>query len=449
MKTTGLFYWTLTIVSFALAIKFSFSFMEYVLMAGSMMLAYNFFASIKNLRDNLHVLFVIIYIFCSVHIVALLELSSVGFMKDVIYPNEYRAMALWGNRLFIVLFTTLFLLRLFFKKKINKKAAIAPLHHNTNERFDRLFKAITYFVFFLSFVSLALGISSLTRSATVILPFKLNGIIDEIRANTYPFLFAIYVFDCLSKKRKVKTEIGIYFFAYAVLEVFIRVSKSAFVWSFMPAMFVIILMDGIKKKMLVKYVMPILIVGLLLYPIVEQVRVLGGDVSVENMQKAVSESRNKEADEKSSPYIRTFLTGVYYAKLVDDVDPDIYSFDFRRVPLLIVMRGGVEYMTYEIDRFPDDAGQSSGVTGLNDALLWGGYPLCFIVMSLLIMFAFFCDWSNLCRSKPIYKVILFFLLYTLVFGRTITLLVDSSILAVMMGLVIKFICARYYYRVYY
>jgi len=378
---------------------------------------------------------------------ALFELTSGGFVKTIIYDYEYRALSLWGNYLFFVFFITYniiysFYYSFFTKRRLSQYPIRDHLHKYD---VDRLFTIISIITYVLSFICLITGISNMMTGPKIVLPFHINGLIDELRGNIYPFIFAIYLFDVLKNGRKMPSKNILLFLIYAVLEIFIRQSKGALIQSFLPAFVIAGFVGRVNKRVLFRYVFPMLVFFIAAYPIVEILR-QDGNFSVSAINSAVKTSRTSTPEEKSSPYIRAFLSGLYYVKLVDDITPDYLSFDLRRAPTLFLMGGGVNYMTYEIDGFSENDGISSGVTGLNDALLWGGYMLCWIVLAFIVIIAFYADNGNYVKKRIIYKVIFFFFLYLLLAGRTITLLIDHVVLATIMNIVMKVFIAHYYYK---
>lgn len=431
------------VVNAILAIKYSFAAIDLLLLLITSILSYFFFRNMGKLKDNVFVLFVIFYVLFSVHIVALFDMSSTGFFKDVIYPKEYNSLALWGNRLFFVIFTTLSVCQGVHLKKSNITVDNRKI---TTRSFERIFVFLTFFVYFLAAISIALGLSDLVGDVKIVLPFHLNGLIDELRANVYPFVFAIYVFDCKSKDRPLKRGMLVLFFIYVILEIFVRSSKGAFLFSFLPALELLAFMGLYSKDVVVKKVLPLVLAFLFIYPIVEMAR-MEGSLTTESVKQAAKSTSNNDGEEHSSPYIRAFLTGVYYTKLVDIISEDQFSFDFRRVPLLISMDfGGVSYMTEVIDGVPSGSKQSSGVTGLCDALLWGGHPLCYIIVVLIILLSFWGDHKSFMQKTPLYKVALFYITYRLLTGRTISFLSDSYIIAILVATFFKVLLTKYYYK---
>lgn len=407
-------------------------------------MSYRFCIKMQDFKNNVMTLYLIVYVVLAINVVALFELTSIGFYKDVIFPNEYKAMAVWGNRLLFVGYMTITLLNS-KRYSLTSPIQLGSIISASSRSLDRIFVVSTIFVYILSVISKALGISDMTAEAKVVLPFHLNGLIDEFRGNVYPFIFAIYVFDCMTKKRPYSKRFFFYFAIYAIMEVFVRSSKGALLFSFLPVLELYAFMGKFTKKGIIKYVLPLFLVAVSLYTILEGAR-QDGALSMETIKTAAS---SNQTEEHSSPYIRTFMTGVYYSKLVDIIPDDHLSFDFRRAPLLASMNGGSAYMTKVIDAVPSGANHSSGVTGLCDALLWGGYPMGYIIMCLLVIFAMWGDHSSIMRRAPLYKVIVFYLLYRFVTGRTISFFIDELFMATVISTVIKILITKYYYKQYY
>lgn len=432
-----------TIIGIALAFKYDYSQIDIFILFLSVVLSFNFYRTIDQWSNYIMTLFVIIYVVMAVDIVALLELSSPGFYKDIIYPNEYYNLAIWGNRLLLTVFSTILIFN-FKKRKRFILSEYTVSKDEKNNTFESLFYTCTIVVYILALISKILGISDMSHEASIVLPFHLNGIIDELRSNVYPFIFAIYIYDCFAKNRQINKKYVLYFIVYVVLEILVRSSKGAMLYSFLPALELYAFMGKFTKQGVIKYVVPLLLLFLSFYTVMEVAR-REGDVSIDNIINIAKDNKAKASEENSNPYIRTFLTGVYYTKLVDMLPDSHLEFDFRRVPALILTNGGATYMTTMIDNVPSSSYHSSGVTGLCDALLWGGYPLGYIVMSLLTLFALWGDQNHFFIRRPLYKVILFYLLYRFVLGRSISFFFDELLLATVMSTVIKIIITKYYY----
>ena len=91
------FYITISLVSIVLALKYDYTSFDVLLLAITLVTSYVSFHKMKSIRENVFILLVIVYIFCSVHIVALLELHSVGFKKNEIYENENENKSLFNE----------------------------------------------------------------------------------------------------------------------------------------------------------------------------------------------------------------------------------------------------------------------------------------------------------------------------------------------------------------
>lgn len=398
----------------------------------------------ETLKDNFFVLFYLAYLFCSCQVVALFELTSVGFYKNEISYTEYRELSMWSTHLFFVIMTTLILLKPIYSqgKTIEIKA---PRYLFSSRKIDGSLIKFFIFVLCLQFLSLVFGLASNQFAASTVLPFHLNGLIDEIRSNIAAYIFAIYLFDKYIKNENPKKKVIAIFVIYAFMEVILRNSKGAFVYSFLP---IIVLMGGmgkIDKKVIMKVIIPLVVSLVILYPIVEAARG-EGQITISSMIKTSRNMESVDMSEKSSPYIRSFLTGVYYTKVVDDISNDELAFDFSHIPILLLLRGGSAYMTRIIDRIPEDHHHSSGITGLNDALLWGGYLLCYIVAALLACLTISGDKAIVMRKNPLYKVILFFFFYDRLLGTTISFFIDSLLFSSIGSLLIKYFLTQYYYK---
>ncbi len=389
-------------------------------------------------------MFLILYIFCSVHVVSFFELSSVGFFRNYITLSEYKQLAIWGNYLFFIIFLLLNILLSF--TRITKDIVVERTLPNKvqSNKINRYFIGATFLVFSLQFLTLVLGLAGDHFDAKTVLPFHLNGIIDEYRANLYPYIFAVFIYDQIIKGNKIKKTTVIIFVVYALLEMFVRNSKGAFVLSFLPVFIMLAFANYVNRKFVIKYILPLVIALSIMYPIIEQARD-SGQLTVENLMSTVKKAGNTNED-NSSLYIRTFLTGIYYVKVKDVIDNDMWSFDFSNVPMLLGLRGGSAYMTRVIDGVPENVHHSSGVTGLCDGLLWGGYPMCFILVAIYVFMCFYGDNNRKMLARPPFRLILFFFFYTLVFARSFSFFIDSLFMSSIVSIIIKIMIAKYYYK---
>ncbi len=424
-----------------LFLQYDFSLLEMGIGTINCVLAALYFYRIQNYRNHIFVLFLFFYLFCSNYIFAIFEFNGIGFFKNVITWKEYRNLAIWGNHLFLVLFV----LANIVKGKRSKKQIELKAVDRRSVFTENMFVRITIFTYILSVISKLLGISDMMNPPKVILPLHLNGIIDELRGNLYPFVFAIYIYDCIRCERKIPHKSVVLFCVYAILEVVVRTSKGALISSFFPVLELIALLGIVKRRMVVRYFIPLVLASYLMYPIIGLAR-SAGDVSLEGMMSAYNEYKTASEEEKTSPFVRFFMTGIYYIKVESEINNDYLSFDFRHVPYLALRGGGGVYMTREIDGVPEGMFHSSGITGLTDALLWGGHLMCIIVMALIMIIALVGDNSKLLSRKPLYRLFLFSLFYIFVVQKTLSYFIDALFFSSLISLLLKLLITKLYYN---
>lgn len=406
-----------------------------------------YFFKIKNIKDNTFSLFLIFYIFCSVHVVALLEMKSFGFFLNFISNMQYKKLALWGNNLFLVIFALLMFIRGDLR---HKNSNISFKLASKKERdFSIFMKNFLFFAYFLQIVSFTFGLTSNQFEPTIILPFHLNGAIDELRSSITQFLFAIYLYDCFSKGRRVSRKIVVFYIIYCVIEIFICNSKGAILVCFLPAFVLLSQMGRLNYKILLRYLFPLICFVVLTYPIIEKAR-SDGQITIESLFVAAkSQSSSSKSAEKSSSYIRTFLTGFYYIKVEPYLTTSNTEFDFSRAYVLANIGGGAAFMTRLIDNVPEKDHHSSGVTGLCDALLWGGNLMCNIVVAVLTILAMCADRAKFFQTNPLYRLIFFFWFYERLIATTVSFFMDALFLANIGRVLIKIFMVKFYYNRFY
>lgn len=437
-------YLLFAITGFFLSIYYSYSTQETALLCVTFVTSAFVLIRMKTMRDNVFILLILLYIFFSVQIVALFQLSSYGFYINIISDKEYERLALWGNHLFFVVFSVLAFFSIFQHKK---KSNIATIETAKSKDFAPLLKFCSILVVFLQIVSLIFGLAGNQEDARMVLPFHLNGIIDEYRATIYPFIFVVYLYDRLSGGGKIERKWVIVYIIYALLEVFVRNSKGSLLISFAPVLLICFYMGQINKRFAARYIVPLFMAVVMLYPVVENARSYG-QISFETLFSSANNLKNVDETEKSSPYIRTFLTGCYYMKCDSYVSKNEFEFDFHNVPMLLALRGGAAYMTRIIDGVPDTVHHSSGVTGLCDALLWGGYPMCYFITIILTILAVWADKSILFNKNILYKIIFFGWFYQRLMSTTISFFIDNLFLPSVVSLVLEIFIANYYTKNY-
>ena len=437
-------YFIFALIHVALIFKYQYSFVDAVVMLLMLMFAYQYFKTIKNLKGNIFTIFFIFYITCSTSIVSLLEKTSNGFYKDYISPKEFYDLSIWGSQVLLVfLIVILLYIKLAGKNSIRTEKSHRNIISSFAKDIEKLYLKYMVFVFGLEAITMSLGIAGAHFEAEVVLPFHLNGIIDEIRTNITPFIFALYLYDRFSKGKTVTKKGVVCFLLYAFVEVIVRNSKGALMMVFLPAIVLMSLMGKVNATTIRKYLAPLVIAFVITYPIIESARG-DGQISIRSLISASKTIDKVDSSEKSSSYIRTFLTGVYYTKIYEDTNQDRFSFDFHLLPVVLLNGGGAGYMTRVIDGVPEDHHHSSGITGLCEALIWGGYLLCFIIVAIYAIIACIGDRGSISKKHILYSVILFFFFYDRIVSDTCSFVISPLFLPSMVSIILKIIIVKYY-----
>lgn len=424
-------------------LRYDFSVADVLIVVFNFFSFYIFFKK-RNLRDNLAYLILWGYIFLSSTVVAAFQMWTVGFMYNNVKPpaGDFEDLAIFANR--VMLFASLILI--FPSKNLRNESSSLNNHFYIGKelpkRIPRLFICLA---FFLTLLSAALGISDVEESK-IILPFHLNGLIDELRRNIFPILFAVYIYDCLKKNRKTDKIVIVGFFLWAMLEMLVRVSKGAFLTSFLPVLLLLFIMGRFNKKTTLSVVLPILMIFLISYPIINTMRTLG-DNSTQSFVEAYKMNKSGKG-EGSSPYLRMFINGMDYLKVKSTVETDHSFFNFHRAPILAQMGGTAPYITYNIDGYSRDLHHSSGTTGIVDPLLWGGAGFCYLIVFLLSMLARFVDSHKLFREKLLYQLVMLFVVKTFVMQRSISFFFDNLFFGATVTIILEFLIVRLYYKYY-
>lgn len=429
-----------------LLLRYQYPFIEVMVSLLNVVLAYFYVKNIKRYQDHLCMLYVLAYIYCSVDVVAILQLNGVGFFKDVISYSEYQTLAIWGNHLYLIVFVMDAILSLFDRRKTSVKEQ-EPKRRKKNYNIDEEFKRLTIFIYFLCILSIALGLYDATQPARVVLPFHLNGLINETHNVLFPFIFAVYLYDCFTKNRKLDKTCVMMYVVYLGLEIVVTSSKGILLVALIPAFLMVFMCGRFTKKLFYRYCLPLVVLVYLLYPIISLARG-EGTLSLGTLSEAYVENKSIDKSEQTSPFVRAFLAGVYYIKVMDEVDSDIFSFDFHLVPYLVLNGGGAVYMTREIDQMPESVHHGSGITGLPDAILWGGHMMCFIILCVFVIIAHIGDNSPFLLNNPPYRLILFLFLQLLIVNRSITFFFDNLFFSAVISIVLKILIVMYYNRKY-
>ena len=258
-------------------------------------------------------------------------------------------------------------------------------------------------IFLLSLFSLSIGLGRMGGTA-VRLPFNLSGIINLLRISFFPALFGIYVENKILRKKNVPTYQHALFFAWSILEVFVRLSKGALLSNYMVLGIIYLIYFRPSLKVIVRRATPLVVIFLFLYPIVENMRHYDSNVSFSerfSMARGDVEDNEDGNDRLLTPINRTFMIPMMYVKDYNYVD-HFKMFDFSKAPVLMAMGGSARYQTFGIDGYPPGIAHSSGTTGLQDPLLFGGYGLCYIMVVLFMFVAMLIDGISSKRYHSIY-----------------------------------------------
>ncbi len=244
-----------------------------------------------------------------------------------------------------------------------------------------------------SVISHILGIGKM-GTETYSLPFHLSGALQFYRAELFPLLALIEYNNMKQLKDNNRMKKFILLYAlWALYECILRLSKSAFITSFLPI--IIYEMFSINKIGLstIKKATPILLISLSLFLVMPLLRDSEGGISSED----VAESSKKEVVGGKSrtsffvfPYTRMFYSGYLYLVDVEYLNED-GLFDFSKAPLILISGGSAVYQTRIIDGYPEENIHSSGSSPFIDSLLLGGYGLLYLTIIIFVLFAHYID----------------------------------------------------------
>lgn len=286
--------------------------------------------------------------------------------------------------------------------------------HNEIQYRPRLINKVTInalfvLMFTLSIFSLFIGLSKM-GAAEIELPFHLAGIITLMRVVFFPILFAVILENYILCGKQLPNLYFVLFLSWSFLEVIVRLSKSALLYSSLPTAIVLLLYYRPKFSAIVKLSAPLLGVVLLLYPVIDVMRSSEGGSIMESFVEAtnIANQNKTSSNPLLQPLNRTFMIPHVYAKDYNWISHD-QLFDFSKAYSIIAKGGAPRYQTIVIDGYPEDAHHSSGTTGLEDPLLFGGYGFCYIIIFLLVVFAETIDVMAIKRLYSIYAVLIIML----------------------------------------
>lgn len=427
-------------VQVSLAIRYSLGTSNMLLMVCGVLLFLLRVKKYNNLSSCFCSLFIIYSIFLSLQVPALFKLYETDFISYG--DTSYTQLAIWGNELlFVIIFADLLLYYI-----VKEKKNISLITTSTG---NNIFIKSSTFYFFavvsfaLSLLSLKLGISRMGETAKVVLPFHLNGIIFQYRSFLVPFLLFIYIHNKFSNNEKVSILEWTLIFAYGILEMFVRMSKSAILNVFFPIIVYYIIGNRLNYASFIKVILPVIAVFFLMYP------VIGGLRTEENVDAEKIVSVYDESDRENTGveiYNRFFSAGKHYIDCYYLFDRSPF-FDFSRFPIIVKENGSAGYYTHVVLGISRYANHSSGTTGITDPYLIGGKGFCFIVLVLVTLMGALID-RRVGNSKILYKVLMIQVLYTLVLFKNITMFIDELFISFIITMLFQLFLIKKYLNLY-
>ena len=289
----------------------------------------------------------------------------------------------------------------------------------------RQFKRVSCCIIILSLFSYSIGLGRMGAEA-VVLPFHLGGIIFFIFSTFFPYYTAALVENRLKNNKVVEREIFIYYTIWSLLMMVVRLSKGVLITNMIPLFVVYVFYKGWNLKKYMKVAAPVIAIFLFLYPIIATMRTIDSGGSIVDVFKESKEQVDDSNDKENTLLVvlnRVFPNASYYAIDNDYISSDL--FDFSKAPLVYLYGGAAGYQTHYIEGYSEDAHHSSGTSSLVDPLLHGGYGFCYIVMFLIMLYAFMID-NRLYKMQITTHVILFMILFEFATGSNVSKLYDAT-----------------------
>lgn len=400
----------ITVVSAIFAIMYNSFVYEYdwicnILAFLNIIMSLVLFPLMKNYSYALNRLYVIFYIFFSSIIFA-----ATQFIGDKASWGEYKELAIFSNNLMFFALLPISIHYYLFARKLKAQPFQSVVL--LSKRFIKIFQI---FIYVLSAISMVLGIGVMgaNESEVVYLPFKIGGVIQLFRTDVAPIVILMIIYSFKQNKEEIDKKDYLIFILWGIFEMLVRMSKSAMLTTLLPIALYFIIGKYVTKKIMLKVILPICVFLLVSYSVVEPLRHMDAPISVSAIGHAYDISRrNAEMSDQNTfekIYLRVLMNGHHYIKAYPYVGENDYQFDFTRLPLCVLLGGSAGYMTYYVDGFREHSGHSSGTTGIMDALLIGGYSLCYITIFLFGLFSIFID-ATLRKGK-----VLYFVFFTIIF----------------------------------
>lgn len=427
---------TLYVLQISLGLQYNYNDIDWAILSANLIGELALFYNLKSIRNDFCSLFLFFSVICSIHIVAFFKLYE---EKSSV---EYANLSIFGNELLLIVVVSL-LLWIFFIRRKNSSVSFVKSGRLVS---NGVFYALVVFSYSVSLLCMSLGISRMGAESNVVLPFHLNGVLYMYRTVIVPYLLFLYVYNRVSNGKKIETHEYFLIFFYGILEVFVRLSKSALLNVFFPLFVFIVLSRGVKQvRAFYKYVIPVVVAFVFLYPIIGAMRYKGA-VSGESFYNAYQDVQDDEESDNYAIYKRFFSAGKHYMDCSYLFDKNL-TFDYSRLPTIMAEGGSAGYYTHVVRGYSRYAKHSSGTTGITDPYLIGGKALCFIVFILLPLMGVLID-RRIPQSALLYKVLAVQVFYQFVLFKNITTFIDALFLSFVATLIIQLYIIRVYSKKY-
>lgn len=415
-----------------LAYKYNFDLIDWGILCFNIIFEFFLFFKLRSFRRDFCSYFLFFSIFLSMHMIAFFQ------MYEEHSYDDYAHLSIFGNKLLGVVLISIMIFHPFVHYRNRPPQIITNGHLIPSS----IFYIFAGFSFLISTLCLIFGISRMGSDSGVVLPFKLNGMLYMYRTVVVPYLLFIYAYNRISNGENMKPHEYLIMFLYGLLEVFVRLSKSALINVFFP-LFIFAVLSRFSKQVrsVYRYAIPVVMVFILLYPVISYLR-YSENVNRESFIVAYQEAQGSDEDEGLDIYKRFFHGGKHYMDCYYLFDNKPF-FDFSRVPKIMEEKGSAGYYTHVVEGISKFVIHSSGTTGITDPYLIGGMGLCFVVFMALAFAGMIID-RRIPQSAMLYKVLAIQTFYQFVLNKNLTAFIDHLFLSFITTLIIQLLIIKYY-----
>lgn len=373
------------LVQFVMCAMYGLDTKDFVLSVITMPIAY-VSSKYLNVRRSPMTVFLLIYLFCSFSFVSLTKFYPLHFSLNPrgICDGDFVIMASYSVKIFFVTFSSVF----FANRIIRRKETEWRYETFINPTYTKI-HILIIFLSILGIISIVVGIGKMGQENTR-LPFHLAGIIQFIRVEVAPFLALLFYMSIKNEQsykgnRNKMRYFFVLFFSWTLLETYVRMSKSAIAYEFLPILIFEVIESskvGRLKELFVKLI-PFFLILLVVYSVVENSR-NNNELTFEVEDESTATYNDHNANNPIvRPYTRFFINGHHFLTSYHIVDQNSL-FDFSNMYKVLAAGGAARYKTFEIDCYPLGIAHSSGSTSIVDALMCGGYGLSYLFLIILV-----------------------------------------------------------------